>query len=220
MVSLPSGDRTKDISFAKAKDNVRDQARKYAVDKDRRMRLGIRGKLEPGVWRTELDKTMDQWEKLLRSEQPGDVILLDIEDYPYTIGTRIIDVSPPTKQTEGNSDIDKIFTWLINNKKGRNGGICNRRSIAGTSTWSQHSPWPGPDPGSNAVDWFSSPDTMDELYDQGHDVVRANLPIGLVLVGNQAWEPGRGWHLSSAEYHRHLHIQGQPERGGSPQGSC
>ena len=220
MVSLPSGDRTKAITFAKAKDNVRDQARKYAVDKDRRMRLGIRGKGELGMWRTELDKTMEQWENLIHSNKPGEVILLDVEEYPYSIGTRIIDVAPPTKQTDGNDDIDKIFTWLVANKNGRNGGICNRRAISGTSTWSQHSPWPAPDPGSNALDWFSYPDSMNELYDQGHDVVRAKLPIGLVLVGNQAWEPDRGWHLSSAEYHRHLHIEGRNHRGGSPQGSC
>lgn len=225
MVSRPDGTRTGMIGFAKAKDTVRTQAKKYAADKKRKMRLKERAEKDWGIWRGQLEETMDRWEQMVKSSKSGEGILLDIENYPYTIGTRIIMDEKPTVQTEGNSDIDKIFTWLVRNENGRNGGICNKRNIAGSSSWSQHSPWPPPDPGSNAVDWFASPDSMDELYDQAHRLANAankepaSVPVGLILCGSQSWEPGRGWGPSSAEYHRHLHIQGRRTRSGTPR-SC
>jgi hypothetical protein len=226
MTSKPDGTRTSMISLAQARNNVRDQARKYAADKKRRMRMKMRNEKEYGTWRKELDATMEAWDRKLKSDgDPGDVLMLDIENWPYIISTRIILDEPPTRQTDGNSDIDKIFTWLVKNEKGRNGGICNTRNIAGSSTWSQHSNWSSPDPGSNAIDWFSSPDNMDELYDQGHRLASAaskeptSVPVGLILCGSTSWAPGRGWNPSSAEYHRHLHIQGRRERSGTPR-SC
>jgi hypothetical protein len=169
---------------------------------------------------------MQKWESLVRTAQPGDVVLMDIEDFPYTIATRVIDVTPPTVQTEGNSYVDAIFTFLVRNLKGRNGGICNRRPISGTSTWTQHCPWPSPNPGSNAIDWFSYPDTMDELYQQANAVAKAATNgelkgmVGLILVGQKAWAPSIGWHFSTAEFHRHLHIEGFKKRTGSPRSAC
>jgi hypothetical protein len=223
-VTRPDGTRTQMITFPKARDAVHDQAKKYAADKDRKMRLQVVGE-KYGVWRPELEQTMEAWERLVKGEKPGNGVRLDIEGYPYTIGTRVIEDEKPTIQTEGNSDIDKIFTYLVRTFNGRNGGICNKRNIAGTGTWSQHSPWGPPDPGSNAVDWFSIPDNMDELSEQGRELAAAAsrepgaVPVGLILCGSQAWEPGRGWHTSGAEYHRHLHIQGRRERSGTPR-SC
>jgi hypothetical protein len=225
-VSRPDGTRTSMIPFAKAKSTVRDQAKKYAADKKRKMRLKEVGDPKFGIWRGELDKTMEQWERLVLKTDPGSGVVLDIADYPYSVATRVIMDEPPKLQTQGNSDIDKIYTYLTRNFKGRNGGICNKRNIAGSSSWSQHAPWPPPDPGSNAVDWFSSPDNMDELYDQGRKLAAAaskepsSVPVGLILCGSQSWEPGRGWAPSSAAYHRHLHIQGRRTRTGYPSGSC
>jgi hypothetical protein len=226
MTTRPDGTRTSMIGLSKARGNVREQAKKYAVDKDRRMRLKMGNEAKWGTWRKELDETMEAWERKLKSDgDPGEILGLDIENYPYIIGTRIILDEPPTRQTDGNSDIDKIFTWLVENENGRNGGICNKRNIAGSSQWSQHSPWGPPDPGSNAVDWFAIPDTMDQLYEEGHRLANAasqepgSVPVGLILCGSTAWAPGVGWHPSSAEYHRHLHIQGRRERSGTPR-SC
>jgi hypothetical protein len=227
MVSRPDGTRTGMVTLAKARSLVHDQAAKYAKAKDRRMRLKMRNEAKWGTWRTQLDETMEAWERKLKADgDPGEILAMDIEGWPYSIGTRIIMDEPPQVQTEGNADIDKIFTWLVRNENGRNGGICNRRNIAGSSSWSQHSPWPPPDPGSNAVDWFASPDTMDELYEQAHRLAGAasrepsSVPVGLILVGSQKWEPGSGFSQSGAEYHRHLHIQGRRTRTGSPQSSC
>ena len=227
MTSKPDGTRTKMIGLAAARTNVRDQAKKYAAEKNRKMRLKMRNEKEWGIWREQLDETMEAWERKLKSDgDPGEILGLDIEGYPYIIGTRIILDEPPTRQSGGNSDIDAIFTWLVRNKNGRNGGVCNRRNISGSSSWSQHSPWPAPDPGSNAIDWFSSPDNMDELSEQGRALAAAaskepgSVPVGLILCGSQSWSPPTGWHSSGAEYHRHLHIQGRRTRTGSPQGSC
>jgi hypothetical protein len=225
MTSRPDGTRTKMIGLSAARGNVRDQAKKYAAEKDRKMRLKERAMPEWGTWRDSLEETMAAWERLVKASKPGEGVMLDIEDYPYIIGTRIILDEKPTRQTDGNDDIDKIFTWLATNENGRNGGICSKRNIAGSASWSQHSPWGPPDPGSNAVDWFAIPDTMDALYDQGHRLASAaqrepgSVPVGLILCGSTSWAPGRGWAPSSAEYHRHLHIQGRRERSGSP-GSC
>ena len=61
---------------------------------------------------------------------------------------------------------------------------------------------------------------MDELYEQGHRLANAaskepgSVPVGLILCGSTSWAPGRGWGQSSAEYHRHLHIQGRREPDG------
>lgn len=226
MVSRPGGDRTGAIGLSSARRKVRAQAKKYGESKGRRLRLKERADDDWGIFRKDVGETMSKWEALVRTAKPGDVVLMDIEDFPYTISTRIIDVTPPTVQTDGNADVDKIFTWLVRNEKGRNGGICNRRDIAGTGTWSQHSPWPAPDPGSNAIDWFAYPDTMAELYEQGAALAQAakadpqNVPVGLILVGSKAWSPEVGWHFSSAEYHRHLHVQGRKTRTGTPRASC
>ena len=102
------------IGLAEARANVRDQAKKYAADKGRKMRLKMRNEKEWGIWRDELDKTMEAWERKLKSDgDPGEILGLDIEDWPYIIGTRIILDEKPTVQTDGNADIDKIFTWLV-----------------------------------------------------------------------------------------------------------
>ena len=176
MTTKPNGERTGPVAFQKAKDNVRDQARTFALNRGRKMRLGVRGKGELGNWRIELDETMDQWEKLVKTHPPGTSSGWTSRTTRTQSGTRIVDVSPPTKQTEGNDDIDKIYSWLTTEKNGRNGGICNRRFISGTTTWTQHCPWPDPNGGSNALDWFAQPDTMDELYEQAYDLARSQAP--------------------------------------------
>ena len=218
-VSLPDGTRTGDLALSTAVSKVRKQARRYGPSKTRRMRLRERSEKDWGVWRKDLPPTIEAWKRRAETLENGEVLLLDFEDYPYTVATRAIEEKPPTIATDGNSDVDEIYSWLVRNVAGRNGGICNRRPIAGTSTWSQHSPWGGADPGSNAVDWFAAPDTMDALYDQGAKLARAGLPIGLILVGSKAWTPG-GWGGSSAAYHRHLHIEGKTKRTGTPRSSC
>lgn len=226
MVSRPGGDRTKAIGFARARRIVRGQLNKYAATRDRKMRVKERSADEWGTWRSDVGAVLDVWAREIAAAKDGDVVLIDIEDYPYTVSTRVINDEQPTIASDGNHDIDKIWTWLLRNEKGRNGGICNRRPIAGSSTWSQHSPWPSPDPGSNAVDWFSYPDTMDALYDQGARLATAartdpvEVPVGLILVGSKAWTPSAGWHTSGAEYHRHLHIQGRKTRTGTPRAAC
>ena len=81
----------------------------------------------------------------------------------------------------------------------RNGGICVKKDVAGTSEPSQHNPWV-PD-GSNAVDVFLA--NMEQEYALAEDAVRAarsgDLPLGRVIVGNRIWDPSQSWHGYTGE---------------------
>lgn len=223
LVTKPDGNNTRPLRLLGAKRKVRSLAAKKAPD-DARFRLKIRGD-EFSTWRKSLSSTMDRWTDLLKNRcQVGDVLVLDISDQPYSILTRVVDIAPPLIQTEGNSDIDTIWTYIKRdlNTDFRNGGICNRRYIDGTTTWTQHSPWPPPDPGSNALDIFLR--TMEQMYDLSNKLVAAanqgKLQIGRLIIGAKQWTPGSGWHYYGGNFHRHIHVEGLPTRTGAPRASC
>ena len=137
------------------------------------------------------------------------------------LAIRKVEVTPPPIQTVGNAKIDAIYTAVVREFDVGNYGICSRRAIAGTSSWSQHSPWPEPDEGANAWDigarFTLLEDVAAYLYEQ-----RNALPIGRIIFNRRVWDPERGWHgYYGADPHTsHIHVEGRPERGGTPRATC
>jgi len=124
---------------------------------------------------------------------------------------RAIQIEAIVPDTVGNRAIDKIHGALWSWRPKLNSwGICARRKIAGTTTWSQHSPWPrGPNgKGSNAEDVQAR--TMaegDAVAAKLRRLKQDGLPVGLIL-----------WRVPS--HYDHVHYQGEPERTGQPRSSC
>lgn len=223
IISKPSGGNTRPLGLTRASRVVRRQANRRAPE-DARFRLKKRGE-DWSSWRRSLKTTMERWKAMLANQcRVGDVVVLDIEDHPYSITTRVIEVSPPLIQTEGNNKIDEIWTYIKRDLgiSFRNGGICNKRYIDGTTTWTQHSPWPAPDPGSNALDIFMS--TMNQMYDLSNKLVIGHkdgkISVGRLIIGQKQWTPQQGWHYYGGHFHYHIHVEGQPTRTGYPSGSC
>ncbi len=219
IVRRPDGSVTPDLTLAVAMRRVRDHGRRLGP----RYRLRERGS-DPGPYREDFAETVDRLREHLRDEVEGAAWILDGERTPGTIGVRVVDVAPAIRETQGNARIDRIYTWVLDRFPGeiRSAGICVRKLIEGTTTWSQHSPWPAPDPGANAWDWFAP--TFDRLLEQAAIVAKAadagEIPVGLILAGDRAWSPDQGWHDSGAAFHPHVHIEGAPKRTGTPRSSC
>lgn len=121
----------------------------------------------------------------------------------------------------GNDGID-VNHSLIFGKEGRkkhpraeSWGILNKRYIAGTTIWSQHSPWPQDSCTSNAED-FHAP-TLAEMQAICNDV-EANGRVEKMLLAGREWLPGTGWRYvgSYIDHFDHAHIEPLPTRGGQP----
>jgi len=217
LVSRPAGGNTNVTAIGGVKEIVRNQQR----HKGPAWRIRRRGS-EWGIWRTSFEATLDRYVDLINAGDVGDVFAFDSKDWPYTTTTRLLDATPPLIQTQGNSKIDAIYTFIARGYKFRSGGICNKRYIDGTTDWTQHSPWGGPDPGSNAFDIFQA--TMDQMYQTAYDLVAeakaGRLDIGRVIIGQKQWTPTDGWHSYGGNFHYHIHVEGRPTRTGYPGGRC
>jgi hypothetical protein len=219
IVVRPDGSHTRALRGPRAVARVR----KYAKDIGPDWRIRRRGEPNSEA-RGDLDQTMERFRSMLEVSDVGERLILDGERGKYNVAVIVVELKPPLMQTAGNSKIDAIYTYVVRTFKVRNGGICNRRVVAGTTTWSQHSPWPPPDEGSNAVDFFAYPDTMSQLFKMADAIVaeakRGDLAVGRVIVGDRQWTPAASWHDYGGEYHRHLHCEGSPTRSGLPRGAC
>lgn len=162
---------------------------------------------------------------------PGEVgQVVELAAGELTLYLRTVETEPPTIQTEGNSKIDLIYTAVVRAFKVSNYGICSRRNIAGSSSWTQHCPWPAPDPGSNAWDIGASFSQLskvkDFLFAEALAYQRTNgsdgLPIGRWIFNRQIWDPVQGVHpyTGSDPHTGHIHCEGLPERTGQPRASC
>jgi len=171
---------------------------------------------------------LDYARSLLRKGETGTVVQLAAGELVCYL--RRVETAPPVKQTDGNSDIDRIYTAVMAAFKVSSYGICSRRKIAGSSSWTQHSPWPAPDPGSNAWDIGASFSTLskvkDFLHAQALAYQRSNgkdgLPVGRWIFNRQIWDPAQGIHYygGSDPHTGHIHCEGTPERTGQPRASC
>lgn len=150
-------------------------------------------------------KRVDQREEHLDF---GDrLVVVSLED-DFKFWIRSVKVKARIVDTIGNKDIDKIHSGLWDwNPNLESWGICNRRYIAGTKKWSQHSPWKdGPmGKGANAEDIYAkSKAAGDEIVRALH---RMKVPVGLILW----WED---------DHFDHVHYEGHTQRGGTPARSC
>lgn len=218
-VVQPDGDLSPPLELVEAIQRVRERGRRLGP----RYRIGERGQ-DPGRWRERFGDAIERFRGHLAGAVEGEVWTLEGELRPAVVRVRVVEVEPPPIATQGNTRIDAIYTFVVRAFPGRvdSAGICNRRPIAGSSTWSQHAPWPAPDPGANAWDWFAP--SFDELVDQALVVVgagrRGEIPLGRLIVADRTWTPAHGWQEHGGQFHRHVHVEGDPTRVGSPAWSC
>jgi len=140
-----------------------------------------------------------------------------------TLLVRVVEVSPDPAKTIGNSKVDMATGWILEEFAGIElWGFCARRPIAGTSTWSQHSPWPQPDPGSNAADWHH--DDFREMARLSEYLAEHAVPLAVEhdIFNGKMWVRGRGWQsYGGLNAHRdHVHLDHSPGRTGTPRASC
>lgn len=197
-------------------------------------RRALRGRLDPPV-RTRLrsqerfsairteNEALEWAARMMPKVQVGQVLLFKEEETGTIWALRKIRdrLKLPIKDTIGNRDIDRIVTYVVANHRCGSAGICNRRKIGGSSDWSQHSPWKPPDPGANAWDYTGSFRTLKRITD---DLVRHadELHVGRIIFNRRIWEPGSGWRPYGGEdpHTTHGHVEGRPERHGTPKKSC
>jgi hypothetical protein len=167
-----------------------------------------------------IDEALERLRKHLANASAGAVWFLrsdaDTEDW----AVRCVEDAAPLQETIGNSKIDRIYSEVTARWKVESWGICNRRYIDGTTTWSQHCPWPAPDPGSNAWDIHASTFTMGRVA----KALAANAEkweVGRGIYAGRVWDRVRGWHDSPGIGHYdHIHVEGYPERTGTPRSGC
>ena len=91
----------------------------------------------------------------------------------------------------------EVFPWLSHK------GIYNRRYIAGTTIWSQHS-W------GNAVDLTDWSDQYDSVrMDEVVAWLRKQGTVNGVRIGTILWK-------NNAAHHDHAHVEGYPKERGTP----
>lgn len=175
-------------------------------DLGRKRTLAEIGKIEPRV---------------LKRMHVGDLERLICLKDGTRVFTRRIEYQQPVIQTSGNSAVDTLYTLVFRELPDwgqENWGICNRRPISGLDLWSQHAPWPPPDPGSNALD-------IGGVGKSSGDKIAAALvkepECGKILWNGRAWNPDSGWRVVPGIGHGdHLHVEGRRTRTGSPAASC
>ena len=194
-------------------------------------RIKIRSQAGWGVSRDDIGGTMDRIGELMPKIQVGDSILVELSDgVVWALRKSRERLRLPIKDTQGNDDIDKIYTWALNAfKKVGSLGICARRQIAGTSSWSEHSPWKAPDPGANAWDitWPTLAQQVAAVKKLVHAAERNEIPMGYIIswMGSDTrqWKKGEGWSsYNGLDQHKsHAHAQGLKWHSGqTPAASC
>jgi hypothetical protein len=220
ILNRPAGDITQMIGKAK----VMDLTGRYMKPRGPEWRVRDINDHNFGDWRSDWSLVRERWSHLLDAMRAGDRIRMDGRSGAFELVAHAVHDKPPIIKTEGNDDIDKIWTWARqwaddHHTSMRSGGICVPKDVFGTSAPSQHNPWKNG--GSNAVDIFLG--TMNAMVDMAEDAVRAakkgRLPLGRAIIQNRIWDPTQEWHGYSGVYHYHDHLEGTPEQSGAI-GSC
>lgn len=167
-----------------------------------------------------LDEGLARLREILPRAPVGEVWWVRLDYGPQVLTVRVVAPTARVAETAGNSRIDRIYGEVTARWQVESWGICNRRYIDGTTTWSQHCPWPAPDPGSNAWDIHASRRRMRKIADELARNAEA-WGVGRVIYDGRVWDRTRGWHVSPGIGHQdHIHVEGYPERSGTPRGSC
>jgi hypothetical protein len=137
---------------------------------------------------------------------------------------KIHDSDPPINLSEANPHIDYLYTYFFRDHRSdypgiENWGTCNRRFIDGSTTWSEHSPWQGPNAGCNAIDIHASHDVMDNIF---HRVAQLGGPhAAKALFYGREWTPQTGIINAPSIGHSHddhVHVEGPRDHGGLASG--
>ncbi len=205
-------------------------------------RLKIRGQ-DWAHWEG-LPGLRDHLEHVLPRLDVGNVVLVESKGSELVLAIRVLEPVTAIAPTIGNEDIDRIVGFVEQRFPGADSyGICNRRPIDGTSTWTQHCPWPV-DPhwrahyftdadgssGSNAWDIGAPFALLERISDALDEQARLfwksdgedGLPIGRQIFDHHIWDPVQDWHPygGSDPHDGHIHVEGAFERTGSPRASC
>jgi hypothetical protein len=127
-----------------------------------------------------------------------------------------VEYVPLAPDLGANDEIEKAYGVLVLRFGGSgiiNGGIYYCRFVDGTTIVSHHgylsSDWKG-----GAGDVFSSPDTMDDLYDRARflvgEVRAKRLKLTRIICGDDVWESYDAMvqpHPYNGVYHRHVHFE-------------
>lgn len=153
---------------------------------------------------------MDALRRQGRHAKPGDTFRIRSERTGKVVfTTRAAQAPEKVIDTTGNDKIDKVWTAAKEEFKNISflGAYVCKSIIGSGGTLSQHSY-------GNAVDIGAA--TMANLVDIAHWMVaHANeLELEHVIVGNDIWTRGQGWHAYTGEYHYHVHVDCNPNQSG------
>lgn len=120
---------------------------------------------------------------------------------------------PDFIETGGNHRIDEVYTFVHDKFDNASDlGICVcKQTVPGV--WSQHA-------FCNAADFGTKEGGMAALLKMAKAVVdeaeAGRLEVEHVIVGNQIWTRGIGWHDYTGQYHYHVHVDCTPNYSGVP----
>lgn len=169
-----------------------------------------------------LPPTIDAAKHDLKQGPFGEVIAVRaLKDEVEWRVRKIKDADPPdVNLSEANAHIDAIYSWVFKHHRSdypgiQNWGTCNRRYIAGSTTWSEHSPWNSPNPGCNAIDINAGTSVM---YELSRDLAGKDH-VAKILYYNHEWTKGTGWIYANVGHYDHVHVEGPRDHGGLA-GAC
>lgn len=164
-----------------------------------------------------LQKTLEAMDHNVSKMHFGDIAQMrSLKDEVEWWIRKIKDKDDSLNRPEANSHIDYLYTYVFRDHKNEypgieNWGTCNRRFIAGTTTWSEHCPWNAPDPGCNAIDYHASYDVM---YKLSRDLA-GHQHVAKILFYVHEWTPSTGWiSAPGIDHYDHVHVEGPRDHGG------
>lgn len=142
--------------------------------------------------------------------QPGDFFILAVKD-DGRFGLRVVETFPSPIPTTGNDRVDLGRGYWVSLKVGgESWGICSCRSIAGSSSWSQHAYC-------NAEDIHASASGMATIW-SGFIAQAARLNVAHAIYNRRIWDPSQGTHAygGSNPHTDHVHVDYSPQGSGTP----
>jgi hypothetical protein len=151
--------------------------------------------------------------KKAEAGEVGDKWLLSAGDAAKTFVLRKVTTKLKLIDTVGTNQVDLIYSAVT--AKFQNvisWGICNCRSIAGSSSWSQHA-W------CHAWDIHATPAVMQAVFDFLVKEAKAKrLPVAHAIYNRKIWTPSEGLHGygGSNPHTDHVHVDASPNFSGTP----
>lgn len=139
--------------------------------------------------------------------------ILEIKCARGTIRVRRVEVKPRKMLIWATPSVRRVHRFVLQRYlEAESWGRYSYRSIAGSSSWSQHSYKPP-----NAEDWHL-PSTK-ELVEAGKAVVnQCKGDVAELIVDRKIYTPSQNWHpySGSCPHRKHFHVSGNPLKRGTP----